>query len=68
MIGAVVSEYFGGPRRALGVYILAQASVGRYLDAWAAIVVACILGLALYLAIVLAERVAMPWHASQQDS
>ena len=68
MIGAVVSEYFGGPRRALGVYILAQASVGRYLDAWAAIVVACILGLALYLAIALAERVAMPWHASLQDS
>jgi NitT/TauT family transport system permease protein len=67
IIGAVVSEYFGGPRRALGVYILAQASLGKYLDAWAAILVACILGLAFYLLIVVAERMAMPWHASQRD-
>jgi NitT/TauT family transport system permease protein len=62
-----VSEYFGGPRRALGVYIRAQASVGRYVDAWAAILVACILGIALYLLIVVAERFAMPWHTSQRD-
>jgi NitT/TauT family transport system permease protein len=62
LIGALVSEYFGGPRRALGVYILAQASVGKYIDAWAAILVACLLGLVFYLVIVLAERLAMPWN------
>lgn len=62
MIGAVVSEYFGGPRRALGVYILAQASVGKYIDAWAGILVACILGLSFYLVIVIAERLLMPWQ------
>ncbi len=67
MIGAVVSEYFGGPRRALGVYILAQASVGRYIDAWAAILVACVLGIAFYLVIVVAERMAMPWHLSNRE-
>lgn len=67
MIGAVVSEYFGGPRRALGVYILAQASVGRYIDAWAAILVACLLGIGFYLIIVLAERMAMPWHLSNRE-
>jgi NitT/TauT family transport system permease protein len=65
LIGALVSEYFGGPRRALGVYILAQASVGKYIDAWAAILVACFLGLAFYLVIVLAERFAMPWQESR---
>jgi NitT/TauT family transport system permease protein len=67
LIGAVVSEYFGGPRRALGVYILAQASVGRYIDAWAAILVACLLGLGFYLLVVLAERLAMPWHISNRE-
>jgi NitT/TauT family transport system permease protein len=68
MIGSVVSEYFGGPRRALGVYILAQASVGKYIDAWAAILVACFLGIAFYLVIVLAERWAMPWHVSSRSN
>lgn len=67
MIGAVVSEYFGGPRRALGVYIRAQASVGRYVDAWAAILVACILGITFYLVIVLAERLAIPWQVSNRS-
>jgi NitT/TauT family transport system permease protein len=67
MIGALVSEYFGGPRRALGVYILAQASVGRYVDSWAAILVACIFGIGFYLTIVLVERLAMPWHTSTRE-
>jgi NitT/TauT family transport system permease protein len=66
MIGAVVSEYFGGPRRALGVYILAEASLGHYTQAWAAILVACLFGIGFYLVIVLAERLAMPWHVSQR--
>ena len=67
IIGAVVSEYFGGPLTALGVYILAQASIGHYDESWAAIVVACVLGIAFYLCIVLAERLAMPWHVSQRE-
>lgn len=66
MIGAVVSEYFGGPRRALGVYILAEASVGRYTQAWAGILIACVYGITFYLVIVLAERLAMPWHVSHR--
>ncbi len=67
IIGAVVSEYFGGPLNSLGVYILQQASVGRYTDAWAAIVVACALGIAFYLVIVAAERLAMRWHVSARE-
>jgi NitT/TauT family transport system permease protein len=67
IIGAVVSEYFGGPLRALGVYIISQASIGHYDEAWAAIIVACALGIAFYLVIGLAERLAMPWHVSQRE-
>ncbi len=62
VIGALVSEFFGGPRRALGVYILSEASLGHYGNAWAAILVACAYGIVFYLAIVMAERLAMPWH------
>jgi NitT/TauT family transport system permease protein len=64
MIGAVVGEYFGGPRIALGVFITQEAALFRFSSAWAAIIVACILGISLYLLILAAERLAMPWHVS----
>jgi NitT/TauT family transport system permease protein len=64
MIGAVVGEYFGGPRIALGVFITQEAALFRFSSAWAAIIVACILGIVLYLIILAAERLAMPWHVS----
>ena len=64
MIGAIVGEYFGGPRIALGVFITQEASLFRFASAWAAIFSACTMGIALYLLILLAERLAMPWHSS----
>jgi NitT/TauT family transport system permease protein len=65
MIGAVVAEFFGGPRNSLGVYIKTEATILHTREAWSAILVACILGIAFYMAIVIAERVAMPWHRQQ---
>jgi len=62
MIGAVVSEFFGGPVKSLGVYIKSTASLFQTRQAWSAILVACGLGLAFYFALVLMERLAMPWH------
>jgi NitT/TauT family transport system permease protein len=64
MIGAIVGEYFGGPRIALGVFITQEAALFRFSSAWAAILIACVMGIALYLLILLAERLAMPWHVS----
>lgn len=64
MIGAVVSEYFGGPRAALGVFITQEAAMFRFDNAWAAIVIACVLGVSFYLFILFVERLAMPWHVS----
>lgn len=64
MIGAIVGEYFGGPRIALGVFITQEAALFRFSSAWAAIIIACLMGIALYLVIVIVERLAMPWHVS----
>lgn len=66
MIGALVAEFFGGPQNALGVYIKTQAGVLRTREAWSAIIVACLLGFAFYLAVILIERVAMPWLRAAQ--
>jgi NitT/TauT family transport system permease protein len=67
MIGAVVAEFFGGPQNTLGVYIKTQAGILRTREAWSAIVVACLLGVAFYLTIALAERLLMPWHVAQRE-
>ncbi len=64
MIGAIVGEYFGGPRIALGVFITQEAALFRFSSAWAAIIIACLMGITLYLIIVILERLAMPWHVS----
>jgi NitT/TauT family transport system permease protein len=62
MIGAVVGEYFGGSQEALGVQIRNSAALFRFETAWAAILVASILGIAFYLAIAGVERVALRWE------
>ncbi len=64
VIGAVIGEYFGGPRQALGIYITGEATLFRFANAWAAIIMACLLGMSLYLVVLLAERTLIPWHAS----
>ena len=64
MIGAVVSEYFGGSRSALGIFITQEAAQFRFANAWSAIIVASIVGITFYLAVLLAERLAIPWHSS----
>jgi NitT/TauT family transport system permease protein len=67
VIGAVVGEYFGGPLAALGVYIQSEAYNFRYNHAWAAIVIACAMGIAFYVAVLVLERVLLPWHASSRE-
>lgn len=64
MIGAVVAEFFGGRQNALGVYIKSQAGILRMNEAWSAIVVACLIGIAFYTLVALVERRLIPWHVS----
>ena len=67
MIGAVVSEFFGGPVKSLGVYIKSTASLFQTRQAWSAILVACALGLLFYFAGALVERLVMPWHFERRE-
>jgi NitT/TauT family transport system permease protein len=66
MIGAVVSEFFGGRMKSLGVYIKSTASVFQARQAWSAILVACALGLAFYQVVALVERRATPWRVGRE--
>jgi NitT/TauT family transport system permease protein len=66
VIGAVVGEFFGGPRYAIGIYVTDSAGNFRFENAWAAIVLACALGIVLYLAAVAVERIVMPWQRRRE--
>ncbi len=68
MIGAVVSEYFGGNRSALGVFITQEAAQFRFQNSWAAIIIACVVGIAFYLVILAVEWMTIPWHSSVRQS
>ena len=64
MIGAIVGDYFGGSQEALGILIRRSAGIFAFEEAWAAIVVASVLGILFYAAVALAERLTMTWHPS----
>jgi NitT/TauT family transport system permease protein len=59
MIGAIVGDYFGGSTIALGVQIENSISLFDFPFGWAAIVVASAFGIAFYVAVSLAERLAV---------
>src|SRR3954447_19141336 len=62
MIGAIVSEYYGGSLDALGANIEQDASLFQFEKAWAEIIIASLLGIGFYLAVVALERVATRWQ------
>ena len=68
LIGAVVAEFFGGPRATLGVYITQEASAFDFAKAWTAIMMASLIGIAFYLVVLLLERRLMPWHVSFREA
>ncbi len=61
MIGAIVGEYFGGALNALGVLINNSAAVFQFDVAWAGILVASLLGMALFGAVAATERIVLRW-------
>jgi NitT/TauT family transport system permease protein len=64
LIGAIVGEYFGGASGVIGRVVVQSASALRFDVTWAAILLAAICGVALYLVIVALERTLIPWHSS----
>ncbi|MBV8065605.1 MAG: ABC transporter permease [Actinobacteria bacterium] len=67
MIGAIVGEYFGGAFNALGVLINSDAQIFDFVTAWAGILVASLLGLALYGAVVGTERLVVRWAPDTRE-
>jgi len=67
MIGAVVGEYFGGALNALGVLILTRSRLFQFNEAWAGIVMVCLFGIALYIAVAILERLALRWVPSTTE-
>ena len=68
MIGAIVGEYFGGAFTALGVLINSDAQIFHFVTAWAGILLASLLGLTLYGAVVLAERLLVRWAPAVREA
>jgi NitT/TauT family transport system permease protein len=68
VIGAVVGEFFGGPRARLGVLITQEASGFQFARAWAAIFMAALIGISFYTLVLLAERRIMPWYSSLRET
>jgi NitT/TauT family transport system permease protein len=66
LIGAVVAEYFGGSNDVLGRVIVQSSSELRFDITWAAITITAVSGIAMYLVALSAERLVIPWHASQR--
>ncbi len=68
VIGAVVGEFFGGPLYALGIFITLETGHQRYPSAWGAILLACGLGIGLYLIAVALERLVIPWYSARETA
>ncbi len=64
LIGAIVGEYFGGSSEVVGRIVVQSASALRFDVTWAAILLGAAAGIVFYLAIVVIERVLIPWHPS----
>jgi NitT/TauT family transport system permease protein len=62
MIGAIVGDYFGGSQEALGILIRRSAGIFAFEEAWAAILVASVLGIGFYAAVAVVERLTTRWH------
>ncbi|MGP4109750.1 ABC transporter permease [Streptomyces sp. 4N509B] len=67
VIGVIVSEYFGGPSEALGVFIANQAALSRFAETWAGILAASLIGLTLFAAVAVCERRLLPWERHRPE-
>ena len=67
MIGAVIAEYFPGPNRGLGFEILNQANEAAWDQVWAGVTLACVIGIAFYLIVLVLERTLTFWHVSYRQ-
>lgn len=63
IIIAVIAQYFGGQVTTLGSYIRRESANLHTLEMWSAILMSCLLGLACFGAVSLADRLLLRWRA-----
>ncbi len=66
LVGAIVGEFVSS-QRGLGYVILSAQGTFDTARVFAAIFVLALIGVALFWALAIAERVAIPWHSSQKE-
>jgi NitT/TauT family transport system permease protein len=66
IMAAMISEYFAASTSGIGFGIKDNLRKGMMAMGWSYIVMAAIIGIVLYLVIILIERKAIKWHASQR--
>ena len=66
LVGAIVGEFVSS-QRGLGYVILSAQGMFDTPRVFAAILVLAVMGMALFWVIVILERLAIPWHASQKE-
>ena len=66
LVGAIVGEFVSS-QRGLGYVILSAQGTFDTARVFAAILVLGVMGVALFWLVTLAERLAIPWHASQKE-
>lgn len=67
MIGAIVSEYFGGSTAGLGFRIRDDAGLFKYPQAWSAILMASLFGILFFVLVSAVERAVLHWHVSFRE-
>jgi NitT/TauT family transport system permease protein len=67
VIAAIVAEYFGGVQNGLGSRITSASSATAFGRAWAYVAAAIVLGLVFYLAVVILERLVLPWQTARRS-
>ena len=66
IMAAMISEYFASSTSGIGFGVKDNLRKGMMAMGWSYIVMAAVIGIVLYLVIILVERRAIKWHASQR--
>jgi NitT/TauT family transport system permease protein len=65
VIIAIIAQYFGGRVNTLGSYIRRESGNLHTVQTWSAVLASCLLGLAVFAAVALADRFLLRWHPSR---
>ncbi|HEX8919563.1 MAG TPA: ABC transporter permease [Chloroflexota bacterium] len=67
LIGAIIAEMGSGSSRGLGQVLVAESTYSQNIQLWSTMIAAASLGLALYGAVVIAERLFVRWNVESES-